>query len=877
MLWRHMSADNRSGRTVKTSNEDLAGTLESLRASLSGLDLADGDGLAEIGAELEGLIGTAIENRSGDLAGRSALIDLIYLAMDGLDALARGVGTDRPACLEAVVAAFEAAEKCLGSTGNPQSGLLDRATDALSLVLSGTAGERGPPLGTATLHDLTALFVSLGPDERAGLEAVRVRLQTFAADAALPGPVRDHSLAAAERIEAVVDRTAPDSEAALADAGVALELAAAALDSSARAEGAASQESREPERSEASGAQLDFATSNTLSVDADPEILADYIVESLDHVSASETALLALEAQPDDAEAINTVFRAFHTVKGTSGFLGLGRIQKLAHLAENLLSRARGGEIRMTGRYADVTLETCDTLKTMIEDLRGVEPGGSLPVPSHLSDLLSRLDLETGGMSATDEKPASRHSLGQILIGEGAVTERAVARALEQQSAGDPRHVGEILVEREGVPPQAIVEALDKQSRAASARPSDDTIRVNMGRLDSLVNMVGELVIADSMVAQDPRAARAYSPELAKKVAQTGKITRELQDLTLALRMVPLKATFDKMRRIVRDLARKFGKQIEFITEGEDTEVDRNMVEAISDPLVHLIRNAADHGLESAAKRRARGKAESGCVTLSAQHSAGSVVLELRDDGEGLDLDRIVRKATERGLVEAGRSLDDDQACALIFQPGFSTAAEVTDVSGRGVGLDVVKRGIESLRGSVAASSEPGVGTTFTLRLPLTMAITDAMLLEVGAERYLLPTVSIQQSLKPEPSSLTSVAGRGEMVLFRGGMVPIVRLHRLFGVVGAVSDPCDGLLTVVDSHGKRYALFADRLLGQQQVVIKSLGRFLGNVPGISGGGILGDGRVGLILDPLGVLNLAEADGAAGPERHPQQRSEIVRV
>jgi two-component system chemotaxis sensor kinase CheA len=330
----------------------------------------------------------------------------------------------------------------------------------------------------------------------------------------------------------------------------------------------------------------------------------------------------------------------------------------------------------------------------------------------------------------------------------------------------------------------------------------------------------------------------------------------------MALRMVPLKATFDKMRRAVRDLARKSGKSVKLQTQGDETEIDRNMVEALNDPLVHMIRNAVDHGIEPAEVRQKRGKQPAGELLLTASHSAGSVVIELRDDGEGLDRERILAKAIDNGLVEPGQKLDDDEISALIFQPGFSTAREVTDVSGRGVGMDVVKRGVEALRGSVKVFSQPSKGTTFQMRLPLTMAITDAMVVAVGKERYLLPTASIQQSFHPKADSLTTVAGRGEVVMFRGSPISIVRLHELFGVKEAITDPESGLLIVVDAQGKHCALLADALLSQQQVVIKSLGSFLGQIPGVSGGAILGDGRVGLILDAADVVKFAheEADG-----------------
>ena len=385
---------------------------------------------------------------------------------------------------------------------------------------------------------------------------------------------------------------------------------------------------------------------------------------------------------------------------------------------------------------------------------------------------------------------------------------------------------------------------------------AESTARVSTERLDSLINMVGELVISHSMISQDTELLDGRHPRIARNIAQTGKIVRELQDLTMALRMVPLKATFQKMARLTRDLSRKSGKNVQFLCEGEDTEIDRNMVESLNDPLVHMVRNAADHGIEPAEARASAGKPQTGTIRLRAFHSAGNVVISLSDDGQGLNRERIRAKAAERGLVDPNRPLSESETFDLIFLPGFSTAEKVTDVSGRGVGMDVVKRNVESLHGRIEVSSTPGQGSTFTLRLPLTMAITDAMVMRVGGVRYLLPTVTIEQSFRPAPGAVSTVAHRGEMVMLRGELIPIVRLHRLYGVPDAVQDPYSALLVSVETEDRRCAVMVDELLGQQQVVVKSLGHGLRHVPGVSGGAILGNGRVGLILDADGLCKLS---------------------
>jgi two-component system chemotaxis sensor kinase CheA len=320
--------------------------------------------------------------------------------------------------------------------------------------------------------------------------------------------------------------------------------------------------------------------------------------------------------------------------------------------------------------------------------------------------------------------------------------------------------------------------------------------------------------------------------------------------------MVPLKATVLKIARLVRDLARRRESMIHFISAGEDTEIDRNMVDLINDPLVHLVRNAVDHGIEPPEERERNGKPREGTLWLKAYHSGGNVIVEISDDGRGLDHNKIIQKAISKGLIQSGENMSESEVINLIFQPGFSTADKVTDVSGRGVGLDVVRKAVEALRGRVDVSSEPGKGCTFSICLPLTMAITDGMLVKVGSQRYILPTVNIDMSFRPDEQALSTIAGRGETVLFKNRVLPIFRLHRLFNIEGAVEDPTRGLLIIVGDGNQRCALLVDELVGQQQVVAKSLGNGIGKVQGISSGAILGDGRVGLILDPQEIATLA---------------------
>src|SRR3990172_4748184 len=360
--------------------------------------------------------------------------------------------------------------------------------------------------------------------------------------------------------------------------------------------------------------------------------------------------------------------------------------------------------------------------------------------------------------------------------------------------------------------------------------------------------MIGELVVVESMVVNAPEISQASSVRVRNCLAQLAKVTRDLQDVGMRMRMVPVAGVFQKMARMVRDLSRKSGKQVRLVTWGESREMDRSIVEQIADPLVHMIRNACDHGLETVEARVAAGKSPVGQVRLSAYHEGGSVVIEIADDGRGLDKDAIVKKAIEKWLISGADAMSEADIHGLIFAPGFSTAAKVTEISGRGVGMDVVKRNIEAMRGRVVITSAPGAGTKFKIILPLTLAIIDGMLVACGEERYIIPTLSIVESIQPDQKMLVSLAQRNEMINLRGEILPLLRLDRLFGLTGAKTDPTQALVVVVEGVGRRMGLLVDDVVTQQQVVIKSLGEGMGSTRFMSGAAILSDGRVGLILN-----------------------------
>jgi two-component system chemotaxis sensor kinase CheA len=542
----------------------------------------------------------------------------------------------------------------------------------------------------------------------------------------------------------------------------------------------------------------------------DVPLMLDFVAEAGEHIESAETGLLELENKPDDNEVLNQIFRAFHTIQGMAGFLNLGEIGSLAHSAENLLDSARKGELILAG------------LKESIETGKPLVPQKNLP------DLLAKLKNAVEGKNPADFLETQTHEgrrkdkkLDEVLLGKTEPNTQPISTKTKNISG-------------------------------------DEKIKVSTDRLDNLINMAGELVIAQLMVTEEVNMNLTVEHELARKVAHQSKIVRELQELSMSMRMVPIHGVFQKMARLVRDLSRKADKDIMFTTFGEDTELDRSIVDKIANPLVHMVRNSVDHGIETKEERAKAGKDPAGHVELRAFHQAGNIVIEIQDDGKGLDKERILKKAIDNGVIDSGQELSDEEIFKLIFHAGLSTAQKITSISGRGVGMDVVKKNIESLRGRIDISSEPGKGTTFTIRLPLTLAIIDGQVVKIGEERYIIPINSVVRSLRPNSGQLSSVQNLGEMVMVRGKLLPLVRLYKLFKVVPTTEDPTQSLLVVVEEDNKKCCLLVDELLGQQQVVIKSLGEGLGKVKGISGGAIMGDGRARLILDIPGLMEIAQS-------------------
>lgn len=533
------------------------------------------------------------------------------------------------------------------------------------------------------------------------------------------------------------------------------------------------------------------------SLAEDPELIRDFVTESREHLESIESQVLTLEKDAGNLEAIHSVFRSFHTIKGLAGFLGFEVIQRLAHEVETLLDLARNLKLTITEPVIDAVLESKDFLSKCLKVLDSGGSAGALPVPDIA--LLQRID----GL-------------------------------IHGKEAGPP------VVEAAASAP---AEAVTQQSKT-----SNRSVKVDTDKLDYLVDMVGEMVIAQSLVRHDPDMKIEGNSRLGRNLAQLARITDEVQRTAMAMRMVPVGPLFQKMVRLVRDLSKKCGKQIRVETSGEDVELDRNIVEELADPLMHMIRNAVDHGIEAPKDRTAVGKEATALVRMRAFHRSGHIVIEVSDDGRGINKKKVIERARKNGLIAAGAQLSDAECHNLIFQPGFSTADKVSDVSGRGVGMDVVRKQIQKLRGSVDLDSVEGRGATFSLRLPLTLAIIDGLVVATGAERYILPLASVKELFRPIAGQVSTIEGRAEVVSVRERLIPVLRLYERFRIEPRTRDPLSSVFVMAETDGACFCIMVDDLIGKQEVVIKSLGASLRNIAGVAGGAILGDGHVGLIVD-----------------------------
>jgi two-component system chemotaxis sensor kinase CheA len=567
--------------------------------------------------------------------------------------------------------------------------------------------------------------------------------------------------------------------------------------------------------------------------------------------------MIALESTPGDGELLNRIFRALHTIKGTSGFLGFEPLVRLGHRAEDVLNLLRRGELRLSRRITDLLLTARDQLGQMLSDIRQ----GGLKTYD-LDHLLEELE-----SAQKPEGPSPR--LGDILVAEG-VIERQVLETVLQEQAASPQgpRLGELLV-RKGLASTAEVgNALANQAVGAARGESTaagKTVRVDSAKLDQLINLIGELVLERNRLNQLTRdlipgrvAADTLHPAFSLCAARLSFVTEELQTACLKTRMVPIDMVFRKFPRLVRDVAGSLQKEVELQVKGQETEIDKTMVELLGDPLVHLVRNSLDHGLETPNVRESHGKPRKGTIRLEAGQEGDQIVISITDDGAGIDPERVLRKAVEKGLVtaERGQQLTKRDVLDFIFLPGFSTVEKVSDLSGRGVGMDVVRSNLKRMNGSIQLESNVGKGTTVLLQLPLTLAILQVLLVQVSDEIYALPLRSVLETSRIRRDEVHLVEGI-EVLRLRGETLPLLRLRKMFATRAAANESAGENVVVLAIGEKRIALTVDRLIGQESTVIKPLGSFLHNCASIAGATVGGDGRVRLVLDPAGLLASAQ--------------------
>ncbi|HET7498860.1 MAG TPA: chemotaxis protein CheA [Candidatus Eisenbacteria bacterium] len=598
----------------------------------------------------------------------------------------------------------------------------------------------------------------------------------------------------------------------------------------------------------------------------DEGILAEFLAESFENLAQVEHDLVALERDPEDRKRIGGIFRAVHTIKGTCGFFGFKKLEALAHAGENLLSRLRCGEIAFTPSLADTLLRLVDALHAILSAIETTRQEGDQEFAPLIEELV-HLERAPSGAAAPPDSPSTaeaetgappRGGLLDPLIAEGRLDPDAVALAAQQQRLGDPRRIGEILVDNGALKPQDVLDALLARGEAPALAHGESTIRVDVELLDLLMNLVGELVLARNQLLQ--KVASSDLADLPGTTQRLNLITTELQEGIMKTRMQPIANLCNKLPRLVRDLSIACGKEVRLELEGIDTELDRTIIDAIRDPLTHLIRNAIDHGIETSEARLARGKAAEGRILVRAYHEGGKVHLEVTDDGDGLPIARIREKATRAGLVPAERipRMSDRDWAQLIFQPGFSTAERVTNVSGRGVGMDVVKTNVERIGGAIEVDSQPGRGATVRIRIPLTLAIVPALIVAAAGERYAIPQVNLLELIRVEgdlASISITTAVDASLLRYRGGLLPLVDLRDALHVPADDAFPTPAgarPIAVLQADGATFGLVVDAVETSQEIVVKSLGDPLRQIPVFAGATILGDGKVALILDVPGL-------------------------
>ncbi|MNZ09811.1 Chemotaxis protein CheA [compost metagenome] len=581
------------------------------------------------------------------------------------------------------------------------------------------------------------------------------------------------------------------------------------------------------------------------------QFLQVFFEETEEHLASLELLLLGLDLQRPDPEELNGIFRAAHSIKGSAGMFGFDDLTAVTHELETLLDRIRSGQMALRAEMVDLFLQARDVLMRLLDAHRQQRPDPSVPVEDTVLRLRALLQdapaaLQDEGFGFFDDAPGNPESAADDDFGffDDAPGNPAATVALPEPAKPAP------------APPSPT-------AKPAAGESESSSIRVSVEKIDSLINLVGELVITQAMLGQ---LGGALDPSVHERIhqalAQLEHNTRDLQESVMSIRMLPISFIFSRFPRLVRDTSARLGKQVELLLQGEHTELDKGVIERLSDPLTHIVRNSIDHGIELPEARLAAGKPAHGTVRLGAFHQGGSIVVEISDDGRGLSRERILAKAREKNLaVHDGMS--DAEVWQLIFMPGFSTAEVVTDLSGRGVGMDVVKRNIQAMGGRIDIDSAAGLGTRISIRLPLTLAILDGLIVAVAQTHYVIPLTYIVESLQPKAADIRSLGGEeGAVIRVRGEYLPLLSLHDLLGETTPPLPAEQSIVVILEADGRHFALQVDDLVGQQQVVIKSLEQNFRRIDGIAGATIMGDGSVALILDVDALPGLAQQQGEA---------------
>ncbi len=615
------------------------------------------------------------------------------------------------------------------------------------------------------------------------------------------------------------------------------------------------------------------------------EILNDFLTESNEMLEVLDQRFVTLESDPNNTDLLNEIFRAMHSMKGSAGFLGFNHLVNVAHRGENILNKLRQGDMAVSPTIISVILETIDVIKAIMADIRATGTDTHVATDA----IAATLDAILNGNSSAAAPPvtssatpsgatapapsiAPAHSvepaqtLGEILVNEGLASKDQVLDALNaQQHQPDPKTpLGEILLQAKAITERALDQALHKQEKQPKPAEEDATIRVETKRLDSVMNLVGELVLGRNRlikIGTQLEQNHESDPQvrvLSETLAQLNLVTTDLQLAVMKTRMLPIKKVFAKLPRMVRDLSQKLNKQVRLEMRGEETELDKSVADEIGDPLVHLVRNAIDHGIETPVERQAKGKPGEGQLTIAASQEGNSIVIRINDDGRGIPVDKIKAKALAKGLISEAElaTMEHREVLNLIFLPGFSTAEQVTDVSGRGVGMDVVRTNIRKINGSVDLESEPGKGSQIIIKLPLTIAIIQALMVEVEQSIFAIPLSTVIEAVRISRTDIKTINGR-EVLHLRDRVLPLIRLAQEFDI--PTNSERERFYVVVAALGdRRVGVVVDELRSQEEVVIKSIWDYLETVKGVSGATITGEGKVVLILDTSELVQNARA-------------------